>query len=350
MASDRDTPRMAPIARPRAEALTRAALVPAGALDAIRVRLIALLGPLARPLLVERDVRIAVLGSLLVLVAALSTAAIPLWAIAFGPLVWGVPHVVADLRYLVLRPGLHRRYLVLAPIAIGIIASLFGRGLFEVLVGASFAVALSSGGTLRRSAVVLAIAPLAYVTYRWPIGSLFVFVHAHNAVGVALFLFYRRQASWLRAVPIALAAVIASAIAFGAFDVFAGDRPMPVGLSWETLAAGLAPVADETWQRRLVLLYAFGQAVHYVVWLRLVPEGDRRSPRPRSFRQSVRALANDVGWPLLLLHGGAMFFFLGYAFVGVAVARDQYLQAAFFHGYLELAVAALWLAEGRPTP
>ncbi|XXF76314.1 hypothetical protein P2318_25095 [Myxococcaceae bacterium GXIMD 01537] len=35
--------------------------------------------------------------------------------------------------------------------------------------------------------------------------------------------------------------------------------------------------------------------------------------------------------------------------VDLARARDGYLRLAAFHGYLELAVAARWLAEGRRT-
>ena len=42
--------------------------------------------------------------------AALGASLIaPLWALAIGPLLWGGLHLLADVRYLVVRPRLHRR-------------------------------------------------------------------------------------------------------------------------------------------------------------------------------------------------------------------------------------------------
>jgi molybdate transport system substrate-binding protein len=37
------------------------------------------------------------------------TALIPLWMLALGPILLGVPHLLADLRYCVFRPGWHRQ-------------------------------------------------------------------------------------------------------------------------------------------------------------------------------------------------------------------------------------------------
>ena len=54
------------------------------------------------------------------------------------------------------------------------------------------------------------------------------------------------------------------------------------------------------------------------------------------FRSGAAAIATLVfcAWGLRDLYG----------------ARDGYLSFARFHGSLELAVAALWLVEGRPEP
>ena len=40
----------------------------------------------------------------------------PWWAFALGPIVLGVPHLVADIPYLVVQPGLHRRGALLAAV------------------------------------------------------------------------------------------------------------------------------------------------------------------------------------------------------------------------------------------
>ncbi|XXF76315.1 hypothetical protein P2318_25100 [Myxococcaceae bacterium GXIMD 01537] len=41
--------------------------------------------------------------------AFLLTVGAPLWSLALGPVLLGVPHLLSDVRYLVVRPGLHRR-------------------------------------------------------------------------------------------------------------------------------------------------------------------------------------------------------------------------------------------------
>jgi hypothetical protein len=100
---------------------------------------------------------------------------------------------------------------------------------------------------------------------------------------------------------------------------------------------------------RLLVLYAFAQSVHYVVWLRLLPEDDRKSPTPRSFAQSYRALRADVGSLALWLFTLAALALAVWAAFDVGRARNGYIQLAFFHGYLELAAGALlWAERGRP--
>jgi hypothetical protein len=97
---------------------------------------------------------------------------------------------------------------------------------------------------------------------------------------------------------------------------------------------------------RLVALYAFAQAVHYTIWLRLVPEEDRAQPTPRPFAASLRALVADLGpWVCALAACGTVAF-AAYALVDVFAARDAYLRFAIFHGHMELAAAALLFVEG----
>jgi hypothetical protein len=99
---------------------------------------------------------------------------------------------------------------------------------------------------------------------------------------------------------------------------------------------------------RLLVLYAFAQSVHYVVWLRLLPEDARRSPTPRSFAQSYRALRADVGSLAIWLATLTALALAVWAAFDVGRARNGYIQLAFFHGYLELAAGALlWAERGR---
>ncbi len=100
---------------------------------------------------------------------------------------------------------------------------------------------------------------------------------------------------------------------------------------------------------RLLMLYAFAQSVHYVVWLRLLPEDDRPSPTPRSFSQTLRALRTDVGSIVLWIAVLSTLVFAVWAAFNAGQARNGYIRVAFFHGYLELAAAAVLWAEGTLT-
>src|SRR5262245_33407489 len=95
-------------------------------LDALRARLLLAIAPRARSLVVARDRRVAAVASLLLVIAYLSANVIPIWVVALGPIVWGVPHVVSDIRYLVARPGYHRRPLILLTMGGGILAAILG--------------------------------------------------------------------------------------------------------------------------------------------------------------------------------------------------------------------------------
>jgi hypothetical protein len=113
------------------------------------------------------------------------------------------------------------------------------------------------------------------------------------------------------------------------------------------LCQSLSPWPFDPSSVRLVLLYAFAQATHYVVWLRLVPEDDRPSKSPRSYGQSFRALTGDLGGLLLWVSVIGALALVGWAVFAPGAARDGYLRLAFFHGHLELAAGALLWAEGR---
>jgi hypothetical protein len=101
------------------------------------------------------------------------------------------------------------------------------------------------------------------------------------------------------------------------------------------------------WGARFLLLFVFGQAVHYAIWLRLIPEDARDRPGMRGFVSSLRALRRDLGAPLVLASIGGVLWLLYSARTSWAVARYDYLVLASFHAYLEFACLALLFLEGR---
>jgi len=322
-------------------------------LDALRSRLLRAFAPLARSLVVGREKRVALAASLLLALAYLGATTIPLWALAIGPIVWGIPHILSDIRYLVVRPGFHKRPLLIAVTFAGILAAALGAGVRVPLDAAIVALLMSRGSKTRR-ALGLAITGALLALAFW-VGWLadLAFAHLRSAVAVGLWWSWRKRESRLHYIPLAIFIAGTLLLLCGAAEpVLArtGGHIAPwTGLSIRHLAWGLSPTTTGVWATRLVVLYAFAQSAHYIVWLRLIPEDDRKSPTPRSYAQTWRALVSDVG--ALILWGSlvGVLALIVWASFGVGAARDGYLKLAFFHGYLEIVAAAVLFAEGRPV-
>lgn len=318
--------------------------------DGARRRLLRALGPRIGTLAANREARVCVMAIVVVLGALASSALIPLWMLALGPIVLGVPHIVSDVRYLVVRPGYHRRLevwvLAAAPLAVGAFTGRVTWG-FIGAIGALVA----ARTTPRRRAIGLAVAvPLAIVTWRLPGWSELVFAHVHNFMGVALWWAWRPRTTRLHWIPLALFAAASIALLLGAADPVLrwAASTGPTGATTMVRHIGaLAPFAGPTFGARLVLLYAFAQSVHYGVWLRLVPEEDRPRPAPRGFASSYAALRADFGGLPLIVFGALAVALAAWATRDLAVARSGYLRFAVVHGQLEFAAAALLWAEAR---
>lgn len=92
-----------------ATAIDRTFLGALAPFDALRNRFLRRFGRLLEPLIARREPRVVALGGFGLGVAFARVLTVPLWLLTIGPLVLEIPHLVADLRYLVVRPGLHRR-------------------------------------------------------------------------------------------------------------------------------------------------------------------------------------------------------------------------------------------------
>jgi hypothetical protein len=328
--------------------------------DRVRRAALTAAAPWTRAVLVDRERRVAFAGAALIVAAFAASCALPLWMVALGPIVWGVPHIVADVRYLIMKQGYHRRPAVLLAIGGGAALAGLGYGVRGGLAAAGAALLFSRGTALRRGVAFGAIAGLfAIAHFAGPMADV-AFAHLHNLVAVALWWAWRRRETKLHYLPLAFIGLGTAALLAGAADPIlraTGGLTAPwTGLTLAQVAYSLSPTPVGAIATRLVLLYAFGQAVHYIVWLRLIPEESRRSRTPRSYQQTYRALRGDMGsWVLWLALLGTLVFIVWAAVESAGVARARYLNIAFFHGYLELAAAALlWsearLPEGAPEP
>lgn len=317
-----------------------------GALDRVRARTLKACAPWSGTLAGRRELRVAVIGVLGIAFCFATTIAAPLFMLALGPIVLGVPHLVADVRYCLVRPGWHRRRALV--VAVGLpIAIAVTTGAVAIAFVAVAGAAAASRGSPRRRMLVLTLALLATIAASLvPRVATLALVHLHNVVGIALWLAWRQRRTRLHLLPLGLFALLSLVLL---------ALPLPLATSLVDDGARtaelhrLAPGLPAALASRVLLSFCFAQAAHYVIWLRLVPEDDRTRVSPRTFRASYRALAADLGAPLLAFAGLAATAFAVWASVDLHAARDGYLALAGFHVVLELAAAALIFVEGRPT-
>lgn len=301
-----------------------------------------------RQVVQSRAFRIEFLALSSVMVALAVTLSAPGLLFMWAPLVLGVPHLVADVRYLVLAP-----YSAIPQRARDVlVAGMLAATLWWVspvvgltAVGVTLVLSPLRQATPRIVGLrvgLLALAGLGCaVAWRDPITTSYVLLHAHNVVAVLLFglVFGRGRARWL--VPL-IVAIIVAAVAGGLID------PWLHRASLDNLAGYVLPThALETWApitcARIAVLFIFLQSVHYTIWLRLLPEQARVRNAMRSFGASLRALQQDFGRLLVVVFVLLSCGLLLWGWHDVFAARQGYLRLANFHAYLELAFLARWL-------
>ena len=319
-------------------------------IDSVRGSVYRALKPWLSSLYAARERRVVWLGLFSVGVAFALTLGAPLWLLALGPVMLGVPHLVADARYLVVLPKLHERgalaYLALLPL----IATGFGAPAAISLLSMVPAVLMARASAARKLAGLAAWAVLTAIAIVWETPFLFAFLHVHNLVAVGLWWGLRprtKQAWWVPAAVLAGTVFLLAGGAEPIVSALGGWQAPGSGTSFTEFVESSAPGLDSPWALRLVLSFAFLQSVHYAMWLRLVPEDGRARPAPRPFRATWNALVADFGLPVLVVCIGLSVFIAVWGLKDLASARYGYLRLAAFHGYLELAVAALFIVERK---
>jgi hypothetical protein len=316
-------------------------------LDAVRSGVLRVFGSTGRRLLADREARVVALGALAVVSAFACATVAPLWLLSFGPILLGVPHLLADVRYLVVRQGLHRRLAFWVLVAAPLVLTFARPHASSALVAVLGAIVGARGVTWRRVAVLVPALAAAALALRLGRAADVAMAHLHNFIALALWWAWAPRRGRLRWTVLALFALAAVALLSGVFDGVVGAAPAP-GVTLHEMVRALSPLQDPRWGLRLVLLFAFAQSVHYAVWLRMVPDDDRPRPGVRSFASSLRALSSDVGWSVVAVAALATAGLLAWSLHDPHAARLVYLRVALFHGPLEIAVVALLFIERRP--
>lgn len=329
----------------------------------------ALRNRMLRSLFSSRDRRLAWILGAHACVAWLLTILFPAPLLVVLPLVLGVPHVLADVRYLVVR-RFERRFRLLLLLgsaalvvvnALSLLGARFDVAGAEVTLGTAL-VAVTGLTALRsasgdasiaraaRGAIVLgAVVVLGSMALREPRKALVMLIHGHNLIAIVawLWLFRRRARDVL--LPLAMVAIGAATLASGA----AVTATLHLGV-WRAFGTNLLAAAD--WLAPgvpgalgvgLASSFVFLQSVHYFVWLVLVPADAGSGNGSASFKRRFRDFSRDLGVPVAVASVaiGALVFASG-ALAPLAT-KNAYLAVASFHVWLEIAVLVSFAAGGR---
>jgi hypothetical protein len=318
---------------------------------------------LIRSLFYNRSARLAVIFLAAFPLNLALAVFLPMWTLLLGPLLLGIPHLVASSAY-VSRCAARRD--VAGPsvatlaggcfLAVALIRSWANANGYDTLGMLPNWVELAAAGLCFLWLANLAtpsatelltglslLGGLVLSSIAFPFWTLGILVLAHN--GVAFVYWLRRARSNLDR----QAAIFASglfclgtaAILAGLFDGVArsaGASLSASGFDVATIGQSIFPGADSVWWPRAVMAYAFGQSQHYIVWLKALPEQDLPRQHPIGFSKSARLFKLGAGRLLLFAAAygvGALFAYACWA--GLHEARALYLAGAIFHGYFEIA-------------
>jgi hypothetical protein len=309
------------------------------------------------------------LAGLMVLAAAGALAfavRAPLSLTVLGLIVFGVLHNVLELRYVAGRFAaiLTGRFLILLLILIsGIVACRLLSGYLPVIsryaeVGLGYLVlAVGCWYGLRgwRLAVALLVLAVAAVgSFGWPAYHFVMLAHLHNLVPL-VFLWewarrLRRPAArgFFRASQVLWIIVVPGLILAGAADLVINNDPGVVaafvGDGRQVIAASAPPDVPIMIGLRLLVIFAFLQTMHYVVWVGFLP---RFAPdAAAAFDSRVPWLRGWRTWAV----GAAGGAFLAVLFVSdYFTGKALYGALASYHAYLEFPVLLALLMTPRSS-
>lgn len=307
-------------------------------LDVARRTCLWFLSPWISPLIRNRALRICVTACVGIVLAFLLSLSLPLWQLLLGPLLLGIPHVVGDIRYLLLHKCLHQQSWFWWCGALPLLLYALTGAVHYAMLGVFLASLHTQRKGVARYVAQSCALCLFLMSLYWPRHFLFALLHGHNVIAIGIWWFWSRNRKYWESIPLLMCG-------FGCIGliVFGTSRTLefayhPASLDMEYYHHAIAYLAAEKWQTTTVLLFAFLQSVHYLVWIRLIPEEARKQPTPRGFRKSFDALSLDFGFLLLLCIGLVFIFFIGYGMFSPESARRDYLTLISFHGFLELFV------------
>jgi hypothetical protein len=287
----------------------------------------------------------------------------PFHALVFGPLLLGLPHLISSAIY-VPRIGLNSKilnwktfhqFIILMFLTTAGLRYFFGAylnqvtqvlpNLAELLGCAIFLITISfflKNQSIRLLASMGILLTVISLSLYFPLQTLVGFIIVHNFIGFFYWISKSSTQSQKNTAYVSLFffAVIHALIFSGSLDfcvpLFLEDLQNSLFLH---LDLGFKEIFSSTDQGfyRFVMAYAFGQGVHYFVWLKAIPEADSTLNNPTNFTVSYGFIRKAIGRRILI---GSLILFVGLLAIGFLThfteARFIYLTIAAFHGYLEV--------------
>ena len=309
----------------------------------------------------------------------------PLWVLLIGPIIWGVPHLIASLRYStqtlnlksIQKVSVQKIHLVLWTLVFlyRFFNDVIGYPLFLSQFPLLFeALALTLAAAVQIYLVkknislreffemeflksLFSISFSAFVVamiYLYPIQTSLTALIGHNYL--PLFFWYKSCSTKEDLKVFALSAgifILASIAIYSGWFVGIYHWLAPQGhigfLNWdysEIISPYVSEELDYQFWYRIVSLYAFSQALHYFMWLKAIPENYQKHSHPPSFRSSISMLQNEFG-------SGAISVLLLFCLIGISLwallefqsARLFYFSLASYNGFMEL--SAIAFVKGR---
>lgn len=303
--------------------------------------------------------------------SALALALVMPYEIAvFGVLVIGVPHVALELRYVCGRYHDRLPLAMFVALQVGLVlialtrlvAGSSGRlvelGAIVVLSGLSVVV-VSRSGVPRPTRAALVVLAAGTVLVAWAITHVdtwfVVQAHLHNLLPLVFLWAWAavlpdRSRRWTRAACVLFAVVLPLVLLASPLgDAARGPRDLTAAVTpLASVRNAVTPtaLAGGDLARRLIVLFAFAQLMHYAIWCWYLP---RRAPSATAAFEATpvgRALSGGRFW---LLVAGVAVLVAALALVEYQQGRSLYGALGAYHAYLEypiIAVLALgWLAD-----
>jgi hypothetical protein len=295
-----------------------------------------------------------------ILSAGLMSLYLPLWQLALGPILWGIPHIIGDLRYLVIKKKLYRSYLFW-----GLVATPLAYFTYQPRVTTSM-IALGGAGIVAmakrpltslhclmseriiRGMLVIGVAVVGYyLAKQHPYYAHFLLLHLHNIITIMIWWFWRPRHNKWEQLPIWLI-MLFTLLLLCMWDADSwrqvhAHSSAPLSLVY--FEATLARVLPIDWRPQWVVVYGFLQSLHYLVWIRLIPEDNRQAETPITFKRSALTLKQDFSGFFILITIIAMSALLVWSTFNLAAARISYLHWISAHASLEVAVIGYLFVE-----